>query len=52
MMCVRFYGAYNDASKTGIKVDLPPLMKAFWSDGTIYFLVYVYSFYLTSYCNN
>jgi len=45
MICVKFYGDYNEARKAGIKFDLPPLMKTFWSDGTIYFLVYVQYIY-------
>jgi len=47
-MCLRFYGAYHEARKEGIRVDLPPLMKEFWADGTLHFLVYVRSCHLTS----
>jgi len=45
-MCVRFYGDYN---KAGIQFDLPTLMKAFWSDGAVYFLVYVHPSHFSNY---
>jgi len=45
-MCVRFYETYSEAREAGIKLELPPLMRAFWSDGALYFLVCVISLLL------
>jgi len=39
----QIYGDYNETRREGIKVKLPPLMNAFWSDGAIHFLLYVLS---------
>ncbi|KDR83416.1 hypothetical protein GALMADRAFT_150532 [Galerina marginata CBS 339.88] len=41
MMMAKFYQSVVDARRVRVRVRLPPLMKAFVRDGTVYFLLFV-----------